>query len=194
MAMSPVPPAAEDVNPAIDDNVGPEPNVNDDHTIIVIGGSGPDNLHPAAERSDSGDDPAAEDAVMEDVPVDEPPDARLAPGDVHVTDDAIEEGTSGRRTRASSKRGPRKTTNDKNKTIKSLRNKLYYKSNLPDAAADRVGVLNSENKKLQDECKDLASGGCAAWSRRKNGLYAPASDAVAAHRASVAAFDPREGQ
>ena len=103
-AMSPVPPAAEDVNPAIDDDVGPEPNVNDDHTIIVIGGSGPDNLHPAAERSDSGDDPAAEDAVMEDVPVDEPPDALLAPGDVHVAEDAIEEGTSGRRTRASSKR------------------------------------------------------------------------------------------
>jgi len=144
-ATSPVPSAVEDINPALDDNVGPDPNVNDDHTIIVIRGSGPDNLHPAAERSDSVVDPAAEDAVMEDVPVDDQPDARLAPGDAHIAE-----------TRVSSKCGPSKTTNDKNKTIKSLRNKLYYQSHLRDAADDSVGVLKSEVKKLQDECKDLA--------------------------------------
>ena len=134
MAMSPVPPAVEDVNPAIDDDVGPDPDVDEDHTIIIIGGSGPDNLHPAAERSDS--------------------------GDVETAEDAINGGTSGRRTRASSKRGPSQTTNDKNKTIKSLRNKLYYKSQRCDAANDRVGgALKSELsevKKRQQECKDLA--------------------------------------
>jgi len=139
-ATSPVPSAVEDINPALDDNVGPDPNVNDDHTIIVIRGSGPDNLHPAAERSDSVVDPVAEDAVMEDVPVDDQPDARLAPGDAHIAE-----------TRVSSKCGPSKTTNDKNKTIKSLRNKLYYQSHLRDAADDSVGVLKSEVKKLQDE-------------------------------------------
>ena len=72
---------------------------------------------------------------MEDVPVEERPDARLAPGDIEIAEDAINGGTSGRRTRASSKRGPSQTTNDKNKTIKSLRNKLYYKSQHCDAAA-----------------------------------------------------------
>ena len=36
-------------------------------------------------------DPAAEDAVMEDAPVDEQPDARLAPGGASFAADAIED-------------------------------------------------------------------------------------------------------
>ena len=75
-------PANLDVNPALDDDVGPRPNNDDDHTIIRIGGPGESDrvVRPAPDDPDPRADPAAADAVVEAAPADDQPAARLAPG------------------------------------------------------------------------------------------------------------------
>ena len=79
---SSIPPADLENNPALDDDDGPVPNNNDDHTIIRIGGPGESDrvVRPAPDDPDPRADPAAADAVVEAAPADDQPAARLAPG------------------------------------------------------------------------------------------------------------------
>jgi len=108
-----------DNNPALDNDVVPGPDHDDDHTIIRIGGRGgsdpvvrpaPDDPDPRADPAAADAhveaapaDPAAADAHVEAAPADNQPAARLFPGGAPVADDAIEENQSGRRARRSSR-------------------------------------------------------------------------------------------
>ena len=86
----PILPADLDNNPALDGDVGPGPNNDDDHTIIRIGGPGESDrvVRPVPDHPDPRADPAAADAVIEAAPADDQPAARLAPGRAPVAEDA----------------------------------------------------------------------------------------------------------